>query len=89
MVKKREVDKNSVGYKIYRRRRDLGLTIKQLAEKTDLLMLWLIALERDEIEEKVEGDVLLRIAEALDTTIADLLGLPITRLNAKGEFVRE
>ena len=43
MVKRREIDKNSVGYKIYRRRKDLKMTVKQLAEKAQVEMLWLIA----------------------------------------------
>ena len=77
MVKKREIDKNSVGYKIYRQRKDLGLTVKQLADETELPVLWLIQLERGEIDLPVDADVMLRIAEALDTTIADLYGLPI------------
>ena len=89
MVKKRKIDKNSVGYKVYRRRKDLGLTVKQLADETELPVPWLIELERGEIDLPVDAGVMLRIAEALETTIADLLGLPITRLNAKGEFVRK
>ena len=89
MVKKRKIDKNSLGYKVYRRRKTLNMTVKQFAEKSNLETAWLIKLERDELEEKVDANVLLQIAQALDTTIADLLGLPITRLNEKGEFYRE
>ena len=50
---------------------------------------WLIQLERSEIDLPVDAEVMLRIAEALETTIADLYGLPITRVNEKGEFIRE
>lgn len=89
MVKKREIDKNSLGYKIYKRRKTLNMTVKQLSEKTDLETAWLIQLERDEIDLPVDAKIMLRIAEALKTTIADLYGLPITRLNEKGEFYRE
>ena len=80
MVTKREIDKNALGTKIYRRRKALKMSVKQLAEKTNLQTAWLIELERDEVDEKVDATVLFQIAEALDTTIADLLGLPIRRL---------
>ena len=89
MVKKRKIDKKSVGYKVYRRRKDLNMNVKQLAEKTNLETAWLIQLERDEIDLPIDAKMMLRIAEALKTTIADLYGLPITRLNEKGEFYRE
>ena len=77
MVNKREIDKNAVGYKIHRRRKDLNMTVKQLADQTDLETVWLIQLERGEIDLPVDAGVMYRIAEALDTTIADLYGLPI------------
>ena len=83
-----EIDKNAVGYKIYRRRVDLKITLNQLAEKADVSSFWLDQLERDELDEKVDANMMLRIAEALETTIADLYGLPITRINEKGEFYR-
>ena len=89
MVKKREIDETAVGYKIYRRRKDLKMTVKQLADETNIETAWLIQLERDEIDLPVDADVMLRIAEALDTTLADLYGLPITRINEKGEFYRD
>lgn len=89
MVKKREIDETAVGTRIYRRRKELGLTVKQIAEETNLNIVWLTQLERGELELPVDADLLLRVAEALNTTIADLCGLPITRINEKGEFVRE
>ena len=85
MVKKREIDKTTVGYNIYRRRKDLGLTVKQLADKTGLETVWLIKLERDDIDLPVDASVMLRIAEALDTTIADLYNLPV-RCMKDGKF---
>ena len=80
-----EIDKNAVGYKIYRRRIDLNLTANQLADKADVSSFLLHRLERDELDEQVDADVMLRIAEALETTIADLCRLPITRRNESGK----
>ena len=89
MVKKREIDKQTVGKEIATRRRDMGITIVQLADKAKLHPAFLIQLEGGEVELPIDASVMYRIAEALDTTIADLYGLPITRINEKGEFVRE
>ena len=89
MTKKREIDETAVGTRIYRQRKSLGLTVKQVADETGLETAWLIKLERGEIDLPIDAKVMLRIAEALDTTIADLLDLPITRINDKGEFYRE
>ena len=75
--KKREIDKKAVGSEISRRRKALDLTVEQLAEETKLDTAWLIQLERGEIDLPVDASVMLRIAEALDTTIADLYDLPI------------
>ena len=83
-----EIDKNAVGYKVFRRRVALNLTLSELAENADVPSFFLDKLERDELDEKVDADVMLRIAEALDTTIADLYGLPITRINKKGTFYK-
>lgn len=88
MVKRREIDETAVGTKIYRWRKELGLTVKQLADRTNLETAWLIQLERGELDLPVDASLLLRVAEALKTTIADLYGLPITRINEKGEFIR-
>ena len=89
MVKKRKIDETAVGTKIYRRRKALKMSVKQLAENSDVQIVWLIKLERGEIDLPVDASVMYRIAEALETTIADLYGLPITRINEKGEFYRE
>ena len=77
MVKKREIDETAVGTRIYRRRKALKMTVKQLADNSDVETTWLIELERGEIDLPVDASVMLRVAEALDTTIADLYGLPI------------
>ena len=89
MVKKRKIDKTAVSKEISKRRRDMGITIQQLADKAKLHPAFLIQLEGGEVELPIDASVMYRIAEALDTTIADLYGLPITRINEKGEFVRE
>ena len=83
------MNETAIGTKIYRRRKALKMTVKQLAEETKLETAWLIQLERGKIDLPVDARVMYRIAEALETTIADLLGLPITRLNEKGEFIRD
>ena len=77
MVKKREIDEKAVGSEISRRRKDLGLTVEQLAAQTHLNTAWLIQLERGEIAFPVDTKIMYPIAVALKTTIADLLGLPI------------
>ena len=89
MVKKRKIDKTAVGKEIATRRRSMGITIGHLADKAKLHAAFLIQLEGGEVELPIDASVMLRIADALDTTIADLYGLPITRINEKGEFVRE
>ena len=89
MVKNREIDKNEVGQKINRQRNDLGLSVKQLAAKTNLDSDWLLQLEGGEIELPVKGDTLFRVAEALETTIADLYGLPIRVRISETERSRE
>ena len=89
MVKKREIDETAVGTRIYRQRKNLDMSVKRLSDETGLETAWLIQLEHSEIELPVDADVMFRIAEALETTIADLYGLPITRINANGEFIRE
>ena len=63
----------------------MGMTVQQLADKTNLDADRLIQLERDEVEHPVDADVLLKIAVALETTIADLLGLPV-RCMRNGKF---
>ena len=85
----RERKKQAVGKEIAKRRIEMGITIEQLADKANLHPAFLIQLEGGEIEETIDASIMLRIAEALDTTIADLYGLPITRINKKGEFYRE
>ena len=85
MRKKRKIDKTAVGKEIAKRRRDVGITIVQLADKAKLYPAWLIQLERGEIDLPVDASVMYRIAEALDTTIADLYNLPV-RCMKDGQF---
>ena len=89
MTMKHKIDKQSVGKEIAKRRTEMGITIEQLADKANLYPAFLIQLERGEIDLPVDASIMFRIAEALDTTIADLYGLPITKINEKGEFYRE
>ena len=85
MRKKRKIDKTAVGKEIAKQRRDVGITIVQLADKAKLYPAWLIQLERGEIDLPVDASVMYRIAEALDTTIADLYNLPV-RCMKDGQF---
>lgn len=63
-------------------RKDAGLTLEQLAEAANVSKTYLWDLENDVFgNKKPSADVLLKIAEALQTTIADLLSLPSVRVN--------
>ena len=85
MVKKREIDNKQVGKEIAKRRNEMGITIQQLADKAKLHPAFLIQLEGGEIEETIDASVVYRIAEALNTTIADLYNLPV-RCMKDGKF---
>jgi len=59
-----------------------GMTLDQLAEKAEVSKTYLWELEKDaKGQKKPSADVLLRIAEALSLTIADLLSLPAVRVD--------
>lgn len=61
-----------------------GMTLEQLAKKSSISKTYLWELENDEVGlKKPSADILLRIARELDTTIADLLGLPSVQVNQK------
>ena len=69
------------------RREELGMSHKELSDKSQIYESVLVSLENPEHEAENQakgympsGKVLLKIAMALDTTIADLLDLPIRRL---------
>jgi transcriptional regulator with XRE-family HTH domain len=72
------VDPRSVGERIRDERLEAGLTVMELAELTGLSRTYLVRLENDKAANP-SLDVLHRIAEALELTVADLLGLPAMR----------
>jgi transcriptional regulator with XRE-family HTH domain len=68
-------DPRSVGDRIRDERVRAGLTVLELAELTGLSRTYLVRLENDKAANP-SLDVLYRIAQALDMTVADLLGTP-------------
>lgn len=67
----------SLARRIEDARKQAGLTLDQLANQAGVSKTYVWELENDEKEEKKpSADVLLRIANALKTTIAELMGLP-------------
>jgi len=72
----------SLAKRIREERERAGLTLDQLAEKAQVSKTYLWELEQDtKGQKKPSADVLLRIAQALSTTIADLLALPFLRVD--------
>lgn len=72
----------SLAKRIQDTRKQAGLTLDQLAERAGMSKTYLWELENDaKGEKKPSADVLLRIANALSTTIADLLSLPSVRID--------
>lgn len=68
--------------RIQEARKQAGLTLDQLATESGVSKTYLWELENDEnAEKKPSADVLLRIATALKTTIAELMGLPTVQAN--------
>jgi transcriptional regulator with XRE-family HTH domain len=62
-------------------RTQAGLSLEELAAKARLSKTYLWELEKDEAGvKKPSADVLLRLATALSTTIADLMSLPSVRV---------
>ncbi len=58
------------------------MTLEQLAVESGISKTYLWELENDEEgQKKPSADILLKIARVLDTTIADLLGLPSVQVN--------
>jgi len=71
----------SLAKRIQEERKAAGFTLDQLAERANVSKTYLWELENDtEGEKKPSAEVLLRIAHALSTTIADLLALPSVRV---------
>jgi len=72
----------SLAIRIREGRELAGLTLDQLAEKAEISKTYLWELEHDaKSQKKPSADVLLRIAQALSITIADLLSLPSVRVD--------
>jgi transcriptional regulator with XRE-family HTH domain len=69
------VDLPFVGRRIRDERQKAGMSLATLARVTGLSKTYLVRLENDETSNP-SLDVLHRIAEALDITVADLLGRP-------------
>ena len=71
----------SLAKKIREERNKAGLTLDELAEKAGLSKTYLWELEQDEAGVKrPSADVVLKIADALSLTIADLMGLPTVKV---------
>jgi transcriptional regulator with XRE-family HTH domain len=61
-----------------------GLTLEELAQRAEVSKTYLWELEKDEAgEKKPSAEVLLRIANALSVTLADLLGLPTVKVKER------
>jgi transcriptional regulator with XRE-family HTH domain len=67
-------DGPSIGKRIRQRREELNLSLSALAEKAGVAKSYLSNLESDQGNARPSGQTLYRIAEALGTTISDLLG---------------
>ncbi len=63
-----------VGQRIRQRRDELGLTLTALAERSGVAKSYLSSLENGSGNARPSGKTLYRIAEALGTTMSDLLG---------------
>lgn len=71
----------SLAKKIREERTEAGLTLDELADKAGLSKTYLWELEQDEAGVKrPSADVVLKIADALSLTIADLMGLPTVKV---------
>src|SRR3954467_3076650 len=71
----------SLARKLKEARDAAGLTLEELAQRAEVSKTYLWELEKDEAgEKKPSADILLRIANALSVTLADLLGLPTVRV---------
>lgn len=74
----------SVGKRIRDARKAAGMTLDELAAKAEISKTYLWELEKDEAgEKKPSADILLKIANALSTTIGQLLGLPTVKADTR------
>jgi transcriptional regulator with XRE-family HTH domain len=76
------IDVPDLGARIRRERKRAGLTLAQLSQSTGLSKAYLVKLETDR-NSNPSLDVLRRIADVLDVTIADLIGSPKVRFAAE------
>jgi transcriptional regulator with XRE-family HTH domain len=67
-------DPSGVGKRIRQRREELNLSLSALAEKAGVAKSYLSSLESGQGNPRPSGRTLYRIAEALGTTMSDLLG---------------
>jgi transcriptional regulator with XRE-family HTH domain len=70
-------DPKTLGGRVREQRDKAGLSLAQLAAATGLTKAYLVRLENKAANPSIE--VMARIAEALDLTIADLVGGPVIR----------
>lgn len=63
-----------VGQRIRQRRSELGITLTALADRAGVAKSYLSSLENGQGNQRPSGRTLYRIAEALGTTMSDLLG---------------
>lgn len=75
-----EGSRMSLARRLRQAREAAGFTLEELAERSEVSKTYLWELEKDEAgEKKPSADILLRIANALSVTLAELLGLPAVR----------
>ena len=74
----------SLARRLREAREAASLTLEELAEQAEVSKTYLWELEKDQAgEKKPSADVLLRIANALSVTLAELLGLPTVQIKEK------
>jgi transcriptional regulator with XRE-family HTH domain len=74
----------SLAQRIREAREAADLTLEELAERAEVSKTYVWELEKDEAgEKKPSAEILLRIANALSVTLAELLGLPTVRVKEK------
>jgi len=73
------MDGQTIGQRIKRRREELQMSLNQLSEKSGVAKGWLWKLENGKRDKDVRpsADTVFKIAEALGTSAADLLGKKI------------
>lgn len=82
MVETMEAPRMSLAIRLREARAAAGLTLDQLAAEAQVSKTYLWELEHDEDgEKKPSASVLVKIAHALNTTIADILNLPTVKVN--------